>query len=341
MKENKKVVVLGAGSIGCYLGGLLLAGGMEVTFIGRESFRAAIAENGLTLTHFQRDDISFGTVDYQTSNDSLQTADIILLCTKSHDTQACAHLIRQHAGDNVQVISFQNGIRNPETLREILPQASVVAAIVPFNVTSVAAGSFHCGVAGALIAGDNIDQSIIEAFNSVNQAIEIDSNILAAQWTKLIINLNNALNILSGDTLQAGLMQRDYRHALAICVEEAIAVAKANNIQPAKFNGRSLKQFLSVLKLPTWIYKIIMQFTVKIDAKARSSMLDDLEMGRISEVDYLQGEIVRHAENVSMTAPINHHILQLTHDAFRLGKSPKLSGTEIKSALLDSAETVS
>ena len=72
---------------------------------------------------------------------------------------------------------------------------------------------------------------------------------------------------------------------------------------------------------------------VKIDATARSSMLDDLEMGRVSEIDYLQGEIVRLAEKTGQSAPKNKVIYDLVVDAFSKGCSPKLSGPEILSRL--------
>jgi len=190
-------------------------------------------------------------------------------------------------------------------------------------------------VTGALITGENVAPAVLMAFKAAEQPIMAKPDILASQWAKMIVNLNNALNTLSGGTLQHGLLQRDYRLALALLVEEALSVAKANGVTPSTFNGRKPEQLLKTLRLPNFIYKILMQLIVKIDAKARSSMLDDLEAGRISEIDYLQGEIVRHAKKIGQSAPCNARILELTQAAFAAKTSPKMTGREILKALKD------
>ncbi len=327
------MVILGAGSVGCYLGGLLMKGGAQLSFIGRERYRAQIAEHGLTLTHFEREPLNFTSVDFRTNYEVLKDADIILCCTKSQDTAEAARAIAKHARPDVQIISFQNGIRNPEVLRESVPNADIVPAIVPFNITPSGPGAFHCGVTGALIVGGNAASALLTAFTAAGQPIIAKTDILAAQWAKMIVNLNNALNTLSGGTLRDGLMQRDYRLALALLVEEALSVAKANGVTPSTFNGRKPEQLLKTLRLPNVIYKLVMQLIVKIDAKARSSMLDDLEAGRISEIDYLQGEIVRHAKMAGVSAPHNARVLELTEAAFAAGVSPNMTGREILEAL--------
>lgn len=331
-ETHPKIAVLGAGSIGCYLGGLLVNSGLAVSFIGRERYRSQIAENGLTLTHFANPDLNMKAIDFQTDASALTGADVILLCTKSQDTEAAAQQIQTHAR-TAQVVSFQNGIRNPEILRAALPDADIIPAIVPFNVTPTGPGKFHSGTAGALIVGDGANMAMMEGFRAAGQPIKVDSGILSAQWTKMIVNLNNALNTLTGGTLMEGLTQRDYRRAMILCLEEAMDVAKANGITPGEFNGRRPEQLLTIMRLPNVLYKLTMRMITKIDDKARSSMLDDLEGGRVSEINYLQGEIVRHAQIKGMNAPRNAKILALTQDAFAAGKSPNMSGKDILNAI--------
>lgn len=333
MPDNPHFVVLGAGSIGCYLGGLLMAGGAHVTFIGRARYQSALKENGLTLTHFERAPLHISDIDFQTGYDALKSADVILLCTKSQDTAQSAEFIKSRARPNVQIVSFQNGIRNLQTLKDILPRVDIVPAIVPFNVTPGGPGLFHCGTAGALVMADTVAPEILTAFKKAGQAAVTDTDILAAQWAKMIVNLKNALNVLSGRTLRASLMQRDYRRALSLCVQEALNVARANGVEPSKFNGRAPAQVLKVLRLPDWLYKITMNFIVKIDAKARSSMLDDLEGSRAPEIDYLQGEIIAQAQSAGTDAPYNAKIYDMTLAVFKAGLSPKLTGAQILAAL--------
>ena len=328
-----KFVILGAGSIGCWLGGHLIAGlgvdGQNVTLIGRERFASQIAENGLHLTHFERPSIHCEGVDFQTSAAALQGADIISLCVKSQDTASAAKEISQNA-PNAKVISFQNGIRNPETLRDFLPAENIIPAIVPFNVTPTMPGGFHCGTAGALVIENNAGAApLVAALEAGGQAVRLSDEILGDQWAKMIVNLNNGLNTLTGGTLREGLLQRDYRRALAACVEEALEIAEKNNVTVGQFNGRSPAALIKTLRLPDMAYRVIMQTIVKIDTKARSSMLDDLEAGRASEIAYLQGEIVDRAMRIGLSAPKNTAILAAVQLAFLEGKSPKVSGSAI------------
>jgi len=328
-----KIVILGAGSIGCWIGGHLIKGGADVTLIGRDRYKDQIAAHGLTLTHFDRDLLHCPTVDFQTEAPALTGADMIALCVKSQDTAEAAQQILKHAPGAI-IVSFQNGIRNPETLRAHLPAENIVPAIVPFNVTPTGPGSFHCGTAGDLVVDDHPQiEPLINALETAGENIRRSDKINGDQWAKMIVNLNNGLNTLTGGTLREGLIQRDYRRALAASVEEALMVAAANGVTVGSFNGRSPAALVKTLRLPDMAYRVIMQTIVKIDAKARSSMLDDLEAGRISEIDYLQGEVVKRAAMADVDAPHNAAILAAVRDAFREGESPKLNGSEIKALL--------
>lgn len=328
-----KIAILGAGSIGCWIGGHLIAGGAQVTLIGRARYAGQIADNGLLLTHFETEPVFCPEVDFQTDANGLKGADIIALCVKSQDTAEAAQQILQHA-PNAIVASFQNGIRNPEILRETLPPENIVPAIVPFNVTPTDPGAFHCGTAGDLLVDNHGGiEPLVTALDAAGQGIRRSDQIVGDQWAKMIVNLNNGLNTLTGGTLRDGLLQRDYRRALAACVEEAMDVAEANGVTVGEFNGRSPGALVKTLRLPDMAYRVIMQTIVKIDAKARSSMLDDLEAGRQPEIEFLQGEIVKRAQLAGMTAPNNAAIFTAVDQAFMTGKSPKLSGTQIYSLL--------
>ena len=331
------IAIFGAGSIGCYLGGQLAHAGAGVTFIGRQRFKSEIEANGLTLTHFERGDISLtpNTFTFSLEPKDIAAADIILLTTKSQDTAEAAASIAAHAKADAIIISFQNGVSNPDVLRDALSQ-TVLGAVVPFNVTGKGPGRFHCGTEGDLTVQHIEDDRLNDLqalFTKSGQGLALSENILAVQWGKLLVNLNNALNTLSGGTLKQGLLQRDYRRALALVVEEGLNVVKGTGIEPAAFGKADAAKMIKILRLPNFIYKIIMNKIVKIDAAARSSMLDDLEMGRVSEIDYLQGEIVRLAEKTGQSSPYNKIILDLVNEAFSKGQSPKLPGPEIYGSL--------
>lgn len=332
-KNSLKVAVFGAGSIGCYLGGQLVYGGCDATFLGREKFQKEILENGLTLTHFERNilNLNFNDFEFSINPKSISEADIILVTVKSQDTQVAAETIAKYANTEALIISFQNGVSNKAVLKDTLAEHKVLGAVVPFNVTGPGPGKFHCGTEGNLSveSGDERLTALVSAFSKSGQELDIYDDILPVQWGKLLVNLNNALNTLTGGTLRNGLMQRDYRTALAAIISEGLDIVRRANIEPADFGKASADKMIKILRLPNFIYAIIMNKIVKIDASARSSMLDDLEMGRRSEIDYLQGEVVKLAKETGQSAPYNQKILELINQAFLKGVSPNLSGTDL------------
>lgn len=327
-----KIAVFGAGSIGCYLGGLLRAQGLDVVFIGRERLKKDVKAHGLTLTHFEADPIHLmpEAVTVETSPSVLKSCDLIFLCTKSQDTAKAAQDILKQGTHGAQVISCQNGISNVPVLKDVLgPNFKISGAIIPYNVTPTGPASYHSGTGGALHFEHDLPQDVQSGFEKAGQETKCGGNFEGDQWAKLVVNLNNALNTLSGGTLREAFIQKDYRLAFANVIEEGLSVAKAKNIEIGTFNGRSPSLLMKTLKLPDFLYKILMDKIVKIDAKARSSMLDDLERGRDSEIDYLQGEIVRQGDSLGVATPANSNVLNAVNLAFEAGQLPNLSGSEI------------
>jgi 2-dehydropantoate 2-reductase len=334
IKPTLNVAVLGAGSIGCYVGGQLASAGASVRFIGRERFKRAIEENGLTLTHYVREvvKVPMENVSFDLDVRHIADVDVVLVTVKSQDTKAAGQELTKLLNKDAIVVSFQNGIGNADTLREVMPGYTVLGAMVPFNVTGTSPGRFHCGTEGDLWVEQHPASILLELqsmFQSIRQGCILSDDIKAVQWGKLLVNLNNAMNTLAGLPLKACLVQRDYRKALAFMIEEALGILKAANIKPAKFGKSTPAKMIKVLRLPNFLYQLIMNSIVKIDDDARSSMLDDLDAGRVSEIDYLQGEIVKLAQGRNQQAPINEIVMKLVQEAFTKGASPKMSGADL------------
>ena len=325
------ITVLGAGSIGCYLGGRLQQGGARVRLIGRARYAEAVAAHGLTLSRTGEDPVTLREVAFATDPAALEGSAIVALCTKSGDTADSAALIAQHAPD-AWVVSFQNGVSNLPVLRAALGRVS--GAVVPFNVTSPEPGRFHQGTDGALVIGPDAPDALLEPLRAAAQPVRVDANIEGHLWAKLLVNLNNALNALSGGPLRDGLLQRDYRRVLITMIEEGLAVARADGAEVATFNGRAPEQLVALMAKPDWLYRFLMDRIAKIDRTARSSMLDDLELGRGSELDHLQGEIVRRGDALGVPTPVNRAVMAATQTAFDAGASPRLSGTDMRARFL-------
>ena len=324
--------VMGAGLIGSYLGGLLAAAGRDVTFVGRGQVRGGIAKAGLRLTDYKGAEHRPQDFLYVTDATVLSHCNVVLVTVK---TQASAEVARELSPilkSDTLVISFQNGLGNDCVLREHLSGQDVLPGMVPFNVTSPGPGHFHQGTEGNLYVRAVSDHRLIDmktAFESVGMDVDLRDPLIGVQWGKLLLNLNNSLNTLHGDTLRTGLIQKSYRRVLARLIEEGLAALAAAGIRPESPTKLSPDKLPAILRLPTPAYKLLMDKLLKIDPTARSSMLEDLELGRTSENAFIQGEIIDLGRRVGASVETNRRVAEAVEHAFAAGKSPRLSGDEM------------
>lgn len=308
--------MLGAGSVGCFVGGAWAAAGLDVSFIGRERVANEVASNGMTLTDLDgwKARLPAEAVKFSTKPAALAKADIVLVCVKSNDTDAAARQIATHAKRKPLVISLQNGVSNIDVLKARLPKLEVVAGVVPFNVVAKGGGRWHKGVAGTLIVGDaGSTRALGERIVSGPAQMRLSGEMKAVAWGKLLINLNNAVNALSGRTLLDQLKERDYRRVVAASIMEALDILKAAGIEPAQLGPIPPRLLPHAIGAPDLIFRKLLLPVQKIDASARSSMQDDLDAGRPTEVDYLNGEVVKLARSLGREAVVNSKIVDLIH----------------------------
>jgi 2-dehydropantoate 2-reductase len=314
-----RIAILGAGSVGCFIGGAWAAAGLKVQLIGRDKIAGAIAQDGLTLTDYSgwRVKLSPGEVKYSTKPAALKGADIIALCVKSTGTWEAAKEISRHASKNALVVSFQNGISNVETLKAQLKQRfEVVQGMVPFNIAYLGHGRFHKGVAGELVAQETEATRVLASKVAAGPAsLHLSGDMAAIAWGKLLINLNNAVNALSGLTLLEQLKERDYRRVVAASIVEALDLLETAGIEPAKIGPVPPKLLPHVVASPDLLFNNLFLKIQKIDSRARSSMADDIRAGRRTEIDFLNGEVVRLADRLGRRAPVNSAIVALVKQA--------------------------
>ena len=323
MPLDYDILVFGAGTIGCYIGGRLAAGRARVTLVGRPSIAAEVAEFGLRLTDLHGGGMTArpAQVRVDTSAVHADRADLVLVTVKQADTRTAGETLRPLLRPGTVVISFQNGIHNADVLREELPQCVVLPGIVTFNVLRQGEGKFHQGTEGELIAEDNPElDKFAAAFRNAGLPLLRRADLVPEQWAKLLLNLNNAINALSNVPLADELAQRSYRKCLALAQTEALGVMKAAGIKPAQLTAVSPAVMAKALTAPTVVFKRIAGRVLQIDPYARSSMWEDLERGRVTEIDYLCGEIVRLGREVDVPTPVNARLSALIKVAERGGR---------------------
>lgn len=326
MKEPH-IVIAGAGSIGCFVGGLLAAAGRRVSLLVRERVGDEIRQHGLHLTDLGGMALEVPLKSFELTTDPavLAGADIILVTVKSGATLTIAGEIARRAPPRVIAVSLQNGISNACALRDALPDRQVLAGMVPFNVLRLGQGRFHRGTSGALVIEAGYP-AVMQALRVPHLKVRESSDMKSVLWGKLLLNLNNALNALSGLTLHEQLLDRRWRTILALQQEEALTLLKRAGIEPWSMGPLPARVLPKILRLPTPLFRLLARSSVKIDRQARSSMWEDLESGRTTEIAELQGAVAALAEQQGGTAPINARVRSLIENAEREGRgSPHLS----------------
>jgi len=334
MVAGQTIGIAGAGSIGCFVGGMLAAGGGRVALLGRPRLIAEIEAGGLRLTSFEGFDQTIPRDRFALSENPAVFADagIVLVTVKSADTAGMADIIARHAPPDVVVVSLQNGVGNAAVLRDRLPGRRVLGGMVPFNVIALGNGRFHRATSGDIVIAQD-EGRLAEKLSVAGLTIRPTDNIDGVQWGKLVLNLNNALNALADLPLRRQLAQRPWRRLFADQVAEGLAAIRAEGIKPVSPTPIPLAWMPPLLRLPNVIFEPMLGRTMKIDPEARSSMWEDLKHGRRTEIDYLQGVITEIAERRGLKAPLSRRIVELIRQAEREAKgSPGLTPEQIRAA---------
>lgn len=331
MSASPEICVFGAGSIGCYVGGRLAATGTRVGFIGRPRLAHEVRDFGLHLTDWKGGELRVPPADAHITTDTAPAAraDLVLVTVKSAGTAEAGATLAPLLKPGAVVISFQNGLHNAEVLRERLPGRTVLDGIVEFNVVNRGGGHFHQGSEGGLEVQDDAALApFLAAFEAAGLPLKRHTDMLAVQWAKLLLNLNNAINALCGIPLKEELSQRAFRRCLALAQQEALDLLAAAGIAPARLTPLPPHWIPKLLGVPDAVFRRLASRMLAIDPLARSSMWEDLQAGRATEVDWLNGEVVRFAQRLGRAAPVNARLTALVHEAEKGGRRD-WSGVEL------------
>jgi 2-dehydropantoate 2-reductase len=241
--------IFGAGSIGCYVGGLLAAAGGAPVLVGRGSMGERL-KRGIEVTRFDgmTKQAAPGSFEFSEDPAALSDCDTVLVCVKSNATAAAGEALAAALKPDVAVVSLQNGVSNAAVLREAMPEQTVLAGMVGYNVAQIGGNRFHCGTEGEIVLEEG-GEALAETLSAAGIPAKTAPDIAAVQWGKLLLNLNNCVNALSGKPLRPQLMDRDYRQVMAAVIGEALATLKAAGIRPAKV-GRAPPGLLPAILRP-------------------------------------------------------------------------------------------
>lgn len=295
----KNVVVVGAGAVGSYYGGLLARAGVPVTLIARAPHVAAINKDGLFL-----DTTTFKEtvrVAATTEMSAVAAADLVLLCVKTLDTVSAARDAKALMGEGAVMISMQNGVDNAERIKEelgfeVISAAVYVAASVPKPGTLRHSGRGDLVIGGAFPAATMT--AIAEMFAGAGMPCRISADLPLEMWTKLAMNgTYNAISALTGCTYGVLVNDPGAISIMMTLAEEIVAVARAKNI------GLDLADVQDkVRKLGPAMPNTL------------SSTQQDIARGKLTEIDSLNGYIAAQGRRYGIPTPMNaamHSLVKL------------------------------
>jgi 2-dehydropantoate 2-reductase len=279
-----QVAVLGAGAVGCYYGGMLARAGHRVTLIGRQVHVDAFRKSGLRFEGLTFDERV--PVEASTDASAVRGARLVLFCVKSTDTEQAAAQMAPHLDAGALIVNLQNGVDNAERI-----QAKVGNPVVPAAVYVAAemAGPGHVKHHGRgdLVIG-SASGEIKAWFDAAGVPVALSDNVAGELWAKLVVNC--AYNALSAITqLPYGRMIRGpgIREVMRDVVEETLAVAKASGVRMAP--DMLARTYRIAEAMPT-------QY---------SSTAQDLARGKPTEIDHLNGYVLRRGEALGVRTPVN------------------------------------
>ena len=325
-------IILGAGAVGCYIGGRLAAAGRRVTLVGRPRIIEALSATGLHLKDIDGHEAHVParhlTLATSLVSVRMETPHVLLMCVKGGSTESAALEVAVCCPAGTPVISMQNGVDNVARIRAIAARSNPLAGMVACNIAMPEDGRVQRTTSGRFyLERNDTTREIAQAFNASGLPTTLARDMPRLQWGKLLLNLNNPVNALSDLPLRVQLQDRDYRHVLANLQQEALMVMRRAGIRPARVAPVPPSLLPRVLRLPNWLFLRLAARMLRIDDAARSSMWDDLQYGRNTEIHDLCGAIVRLAAQHGVSAPYNAAMCEMVA-AHRKGW--RLSGPEMR-----------
>lgn len=292
-----QVAVLGAGAVGCFFGGMLARAGHRVTLIGRPVHVDAFRNTGLHFEGLKFDE--HVPVEASTEASAVRGARLVLFCVKSTDTGPAAAQIAPFLEADAIVVNLQNGVDNTERIEEILQSARVPCPVIPavVYVATEMAGPGHLKHHGRgdLVVGslnrnfpDELNARIKAWFEAAGVPVVISDNVAGELWAKLVVNCAyNALSAITQLPYGKLIEGAGIRETMRAVVEETLAVAKASGVTMAP-------------DMLARVYKIAGAMPAQF-----SSTAQDLARRKPTEIDHLNGYVVRKGEALGIPTPAN------------------------------------
>ena len=287
-----RIAVMGAGAVGCYYGGMLARAGHEVVLVGRPQHVEAVQRAGLRMQTSAFDE--HVPMRASTTPDAVRGAALVLFAVKSPDTEAAGRALAPYLERDAAILTLQNGVDNAERLAATL-EREVISAAVYVAVEMAGPGHVRHHGRGELVIGrGSASDAIARAFAAAGVPVEISDNVNGVLWAKLIVNCAyNALSAIAQLPYGKLVQGVEVPAVMREVVEECLAVAGAAGVQ-----------------VPGDMQEAVRRIAQSMPGQF-SSTAQDLARGRKSEIDHLNGVVLRKGAALGVATPANRVLLAL------------------------------
>jgi 2-dehydropantoate 2-reductase len=318
-----RIAVIGAGAVGGTVGALLSRAGQDVTLIGRPKQVAAIRKGGLHI------DGALGqfTVQVPVAEQLDFRPDLALLTVKTQDVVPAVQASLSFLTDT-PLVTLQNGLRSDDLVAGVLPPHQIVSAVVSIIATYLTPGTVTVISPGSLVIGHPFAATkplLPMVAEILNQAIptQISANIRGAHWLKLLVNVNNALPAITNRTVQEVYADPYLSQLVVRLLREGLAVVQRAGIKLESLPDVSVALIRLLGRLPVRLAARLASAKVRRTVSTLpvlGSTLQSLRRHRSTEIDYLNGEIVRLGTEVGAPTPFNAVMVEMVHRVEKQGR---------------------
>lgn len=306
-----RIAVVGAGAVGGTIAALLARSGHEVSVTARGEHLETISRDGIRLTGAWGDHL----VQVAAGATLTTTPHLALVTTKAQDADAAINANRGML-DGIPVVVVQNGLDGAAAARRLLPSSDVIGALAVFAASFLSPGQISVTTAGATyLDGTRAASAAVAELLGAAVPVTVTDNFAGALWSKLIVNQVNALPAITGLSVQQVIANRALRRVMTASMREAARVGFAAGIRFDALQGLTNPIIRGVCLAPLGLSQLLpLAMARRMGARQNpGSTQQSIRRGQLTEIDYLNGAVVRTGRDVGVPTPVNERLVDLVH----------------------------
>lgn len=316
-----RVGVIGAGAVGGVIAALLDRAGHDVEVTARGAHLEAIGESGLRLSGGWGEHVAV----VEAGDVLTRAPELAVVATKAQDAPAAIREnIRLLRG--IPVLVVQNGLDGVAAAAAASPRSDIVGGLATFAASYLSPGEVSVTTPGPTYVGvlgdDDVPARYVARILGEVMPMVVLTNFAGAQWTKLIINQVNALPAITGLSVQEVVAHGGLRRLMTASIREAVRVGRASRVRFEKLQGLGRRALWWFSIAPLWAGEVLPRLMARRMGRVPNpgSTLQSIRRGQATEIDHLNGAVVRAAEALGRPAPVNALLVQLVHEVEESGR---------------------